>query len=81
MVIDSSANIPCNAADIAATATSVINEKREKDKRRLNIIVHNLDESENEDMTKRKSYDYLRQTSSSETQAFVFIFILQTTKQ
>jgi len=49
MVMDSIADKPCNVADIAATVTSVIKEEREKDKQKLNIIVHNLNESEDED--------------------------------
>jgi len=57
MVMDSSADIPCNVADIATTVTSVIKEEREKDKRKLSIIVHNLNESENEDPSNRKSHD------------------------
>jgi len=31
-------------ADITATLTSLMNEEREKDKRKLNVIVHNLPE-------------------------------------
>ena len=49
--------------DIAATVTSLINEEREKEKRKLNVIVHNLPECDDPDPSNRKSHD-ISKTSS-----------------
>ena len=54
--------IPVNSR-IYAAVTSIINEKKEKDKRKLNIIVHNLPESNESDPKLRKSYDITKSTS------------------
>ena len=49
--------------DIAATVTSLINEERQKEKRKLNVIVHNLPECDDPDPSNRKSHG-ISKTSS-----------------
>ena len=48
---------------VSATVTSIINKEKEKDKQKLNIIVHNLPESNESDPKLRKSYDITKTTS------------------
>ena len=43
--------------DISRIITSVLSEEKEKEKRRLNLIVHNLEESQESDPHKRKDFD------------------------
>ena len=49
------------SADIPTTVASLLAEEKEKDKRQLNLIVHQLLES-NETDTQRKEYD-IQETS------------------
>ena len=48
---------------ISATVTSIINEEMEKDKRKLNIILYSLPESDKSDPTLRKSHNILEPKS------------------
>ena len=50
-------------ADITATVTFLMNEEKEKEKRKLNIIVHNLPECDDVDPSNRKNHD-ISKTSS-----------------
>ena len=43
--------------DITATVTLLMNEEREKEKRKLNFIMHNLPECDDADPTNRKTQD------------------------
>ena len=42
---------------IASTIVSTMNEEKEKERRRLNLIIHNVPESSAESAGSRKSYD------------------------
>ena len=53
--------------------TSFINEEKERSKRRLNIIVHNVAESSAESGSERKSYDIINMTSIFDKYAVVDI--------
>lgn len=64
-ILESNTDIVMNDTpnEITATVTSLINEEREKEKRKLNVIVHNLPECDDSDPSNRKSHD-ISKTSS-----------------
>ena len=52
------------ASDNAHISAAIINEDKKKDKRKLNMILHNLPESDESDPTLRKSYNISETTIS-----------------
>ena len=50
-------------ADITATVTQLMNEEKEKEKRKLNVIIHNLPECNDPDPSNRKNHDISKVSS------------------
>ena len=58
-VEQSSTSPPCPplSQDISKIITTVLSEEKEKEKHRLNLIIHNFNESQESDPQKRKEVD------------------------
>ena len=56
-VDDQSAHGPSHCDEISQAVSSVLNKEKEKSKRRLNIFLHNVPESNAENIDTRKQHD------------------------
>jgi len=50
-------NLTNDTSSITATVTYLLNEEKEREKRKLNVIIHNLPECDDPNPSNRKSYD------------------------